>query len=205
MDKKEVKTFSIITLGDSGVGKTSIINRYINNKFDENNSSTVGINYSNKEMEFNNKDKIILRLMDTAGQEKYRAITKSYYRNANAVLFVFSLNDKDSFDKINEWMTYFKNNNSKGEHIPKYLVGTKNDLEKCVEDNSINIFAKENNLSFMSTSAKNNNNIDELFEEVGKNLYIDFIKKGNKGQININIKVLKKKRRNKCCFAEPDM
>ena len=192
MDKKEVKTFSIITLGDSGVGKTSIINRYINNKFDENNSSTVGINYSNKEMEFNNKDKIILRLMDTAGQEKYRAITKSYYRNANAVLFVFSLNDKDSFDKINEWMTYFKNNNSKGEHIPKYLVGTKNDLEKCVEDNSINIFAKENNLSFMSTSAKNNNNIDELFEEVGKNLYIDFIKKGNKGQININIKVIKK-------------
>jgi len=162
MDKKEVKTFSIITLGDSGVGKTSIINRYINNKFDENNSSTVGINYSNKEMEFNNKDKIILRLMDTAGQEKYRAITKSYYRNANAVLFVFSLNDKDSFDKINEWMAYFKNNNSKGEHIPKYLVGTKNDLEKCVEDNSINIFAKENNLSFMSTSAKNNNNIDEL-------------------------------------------
>ena len=205
MDKNEVKAFSIITLGDSGVGKTSIINRYINNKFDENNSSTVGINYSNKEMEFNNKDKIILRLMDTAGQEKYRAITKSYYRNANAVLFVFSLNDKDSFDKINEWMTYFKNNNSKGEHIPKYLVGTKNDLEKCVEDNSINIFAKENNLSFMSTSAKNNNNIDELFEEVGKNLYIDFIKKGNKGQININIKVLKKKRRNKCCFAEPDM
>ena len=114
------------------------------------------------------------------------------------------MNDKESFDKINEWIECFKNNNGKGKDVPKYLVGTKNDLEICVEQNLINEAAKENNLSFISTSAKNNNNIDELFEEIGKKLYLKFIKEGNKGQTNINIKVIKK-RRNICCFAEADM
>ena len=80
----------------------------------------------------------MLRLMDTAGQEKYRAMAKSYYKNAHGVLFVFSMNDKESFDKINEWIEWFKNNNGKGEDVSKYLVGTKNNLEIYVEQNLIN-------------------------------------------------------------------
>jgi len=131
MNKKEIKSFNIITLGDSGVGKTSIINRYIKNEFDENNEATLGIKYSYKEIKFNNKDKIILKLVDTAGQERFRSLTKSYFKNVDAVLFVFSMDDKDSFDTIIDWMELFNNNNSK-EDIPKYLVGNKNDLKnKC--------------------------------------------------------------------------
>ena len=175
MDKKkeEVKTFNILPLGDSDVGKTSIINRYVKNKFDNNTTSTIGINFAYKEIKLNNKDKIILKLVDTAGQEKYRALTKSYFRNVDVVLFVFSLEDKDTFDKIKDWMELFKNNSSKLD-IPKYLVGNKNDLEIKVEQSLIDEFAKENEIPYMSTSAKDNNNIDELFEDIGKKLYCNY-------------------------------
>ena len=167
MDKKkeEVKTFNIITLGDSGVGKTSIIYRYVKNKFDNSNSSTLGIIFSYKEIKLNNKDKIILKLVDTAGQEKYRALAKSYFKNVDVVLFVFSMNDKETFDTIKDWMVLFNNNNSK-EDIPKYLVGNKSDLEINVEQSLIDEFVKESKIPYMSISAKDNKNIDELFEEI---------------------------------------
>jgi len=207
MDKKkeEVKTFNIITLGDSGVGKTSIINRYVKNQFYENNISTLGMNFAYKEIKFNNKGKIILKLMDTAGQEKYKALTKSYFKNVDAVLFVFNMNSKDTLDTIKDWMELFKNNNSKYEDIPKYLVGNKNDLEINVEQNLIDEFVKENKIPFMSTSAKDNKNIDKLFEDIGKKIYIDYLNKGNKGQTNLELKIMKKKQGNRCCFANPDL
>ena len=203
MDKKEIKCFYIITLGNSGVGKTSIINRYIKNEFEENKEATLGIKYSYKEIKFNNKDKIILKLMDTAGQERFKALTKSYFKNVDAVLFVFSMDDKDSFETIKDWMELFKNNNSK-EDIPKYLVGNKSDLNMNVEQYLIDEFIKENNIPYMSTSAKENKNIDELFEEIGNKLYIDFQKNGNKDQNRINIRIRKKKKKG-CCITKPEV
>ena len=189
-----IKDFNIITLGDSGVGKTSIIKRFCENKFDDNNQSTIGINFSKKEMTFDKKDKIILKLLDTCGQEKYRSLAKTYYRNAHAALFVFSMNDKESFDKINVWMESF--NNNKGEDIPKYLVGTKNDLKVNIDQTLIKEFSKKNNIPFISTSAKENKFINELFEEIGKNLYLNFVKKGVRKQKSIKISYRKK---HKCC------
>ena len=194
MNKKneEVKTFNIITLGDSGVGKTSIINRYIKNQFYENNVSTLGMNFAYKEIKFNNKGKIILKLMDTAGQEKYKALTKSYFKNVDVVLFVFSMDDKDTFDRIKDWMELFKsNNNKKDEDILKYLIGNKNDLEINVDQSLIDEFVQENKISFMSKSAKAKNNINELFEEIGKKLYTDYLNKGNKGNKEHNVTNIK--------------
>ena len=81
MDKNEIKRFTIVTLGDFGVVKISIINRYVNNKFDINRENICFY----KEIHFNNKDKIMLKLVDTAGQEKYRALTKSYFKNLNYI------------------------------------------------------------------------------------------------------------------------
>ena len=204
MAKEEIEMFRIITLGDSGVGKTSIIERFINNKFNENNLSTVGINFSNKEMIINKKQKIMLRLMDTAGQEKFRALAKSYYRNTDVVLFVFSMNDKDSFDKINEWMESFKSNNSKYKDIPKYLVGNKNDLEIKVEQRLIDEFVKGKDIQFISTSAKENICIDKLFEDIGKRLFIDYIRKGKKTQTNIKIS-FKAQKKSGCCINRVDL
>jgi len=204
MEKKgNSKTFNIITLGDSGVGKTSIITRYVKNVFDNNISSTLGMNFDYKEIHFNNKDKIILKLVDTAGQEKYRSLAKNYFKNVDAVLFVFSLDDKDTFDVIKFWMDSFKDNNNR-EDVPKYLVGNKNDLNQKVEQSLIDEFTLENKIPFMSTSAKTKNNIEELFEEIGIKLYNDYLKNGNKGQTNIKIKIIKKKPR-KCCLTSADI
>ena len=162
------------------------------------------MNFSYKEIKFNNKDKIILKLVDTAGQEKYRALTKSYFKNVDVVLFVFGMNDKDTFDTIKDWMELFKSNNNKYEYIPKYLVGNKNDLEINVEQNLVDEFVKENKIPFMSTSAKTKNNIDELFEDIGKKLYFNYKQKGDIGQTNFEIKINKKKQGNHCCLGRPD-
>ena len=96
--KKEiVDLMSVISLGDSGTGKTSILKRYIENKFDENNASTIGMEFRKKNIEIKDGNTILLKLIDSAGQEKYRALAKSYINNVNAVLFVFAFNDKNSF------------------------------------------------------------------------------------------------------------
>ena len=177
------------------------LNRCVKKKFDNNNSSTLGINYSFKEIKFNNKDKIKLKLVDTAGQEKYKSLTKSYFKNVDVVLFVFNMNEKETFDNIKDWMELFNSNNSK-EDIPKYLVGNKSDLEINVEQSLIDEFVKESKIPYMSISAKDNKNIDELFEEFGKKLYFDYLQKGDKGQTNLEIKI-KKKQKNNCCLG-PD-
>ena len=206
MDKEEIKTFSIITLGECGVGKTAIIKRFVDGKF-EDYETTIGVNYSYKKMLINKKDKIILRLVDTTGQEKFRALTKSYFKNADAVLFVFSLDNKDTFYTITDWMELFNNNNNREGSIPKYLVGTKNDLKINVEQKLIDKFVQKYNIPFKSTIAKKNKCIDELFEEIGKKLYLDYIsnlKKGDRRQSQFKIQSTENKisKKHNCCSPE---
>jgi small GTP-binding protein len=164
--------FKIITLGDSGVGKTSIITRYTTGNFIENIASTLGVNFSYKNLIINKTVKITLKLIDTCGQEKYRSLSKAYFRNTDGVLFIFGLNDKDSFDNIKEWMECF-NKECLLENVPKILVGNKCDLEidKELNQNLIKEFAEENNIKYFETSARDNKNINELFEEMGKMIY----------------------------------
>jgi len=172
-DKKEDEiTFKIITLGDSGVGKTSIINQYIIGKYNDNTASTLGINFAYKKLIVNKTQNILLKLVDTCGQEKYKSLSKSYFKNTDGVLFVFGLNDKDSFDNIKEWMNYF-NEQCNLEEFPKVLVGNKCDLEKDegLDQNIIKQFAEENKMQYIETSAKDNKNINILFEKMGKMLY----------------------------------
>ena len=162
-------TFKIITLGDSGVGKTSIINRYVNNKFSDNTYSTVGVNFSIKELYFN-EQKINLKLIDTCGQEKYQSLTKAYLKNTDACFFIFALNDKESFENIKNWMVLF-NEQHNIKDIPVMLLGNKSDLKNEIDDNLINEFVKSNNIKYLETSAKEKKNINESMEELGKMLY----------------------------------
>ena len=170
--EEEEIIFKIITLGDSGVGKTSIINRYIIGNFIDNVTSTLGVNFSYKKLIINKNVKITLKLIDTCGQEKYRALSKSYFKNTDGVLFVFGLNDKESFDNIKVWMECF-NKECTIENVPKVLVGNKCDLEfdNDLDQNIINEFAEENKIKYFETSARENKNINDLFEEMGKMIY----------------------------------
>ena len=133
---EEIIIFKIITLGESGVGKTSIIKRYVHNIFDIDCLSTIGINFSFKEVERNGR-KIQLKFYDTAGQEKYRSLTNSYYKNAEGVLFVFSLDDQNTFEKIKEWVDSFIQNQNGKDNIQIYLIGNKCDLERKINEESI--------------------------------------------------------------------
>ena len=129
MSKNEIM-FKVITLGDSGVGKTSIIRRYANNIFDENVLSTIGVGFAFKEVELSNKKKIKLKLIDTAGQEKFKSLAKSYFKNVDGVLFVYSFEILESFQNLKEWIKLFNSNHYGKNGIPMFLVGNKSDLEE---------------------------------------------------------------------------
>ena len=199
-DEKKNLEYKIITLGDSSVGKTSIINRFINDIFDEDIDPTLGIKHNFKILEINDK-KIKLSLIDTNGQEKYRALSVSYFRHAHVVLFIFNLNDPLSFNNIQDWINTFNDNNNK-KVILKYLIGNKNDLEQRVEQNLIDEFAKNNNVTYMSTSAKTNSQINELFQMIGEELLEEEEKKTNNSFRSKSSRTLSKRKdksKKKCC------
>ena len=200
-----METFSLITIGDCGVGKTSIIKRFVNNVFEEKTMLTIGLAFVHKEIILSNGKKILLKLVDTAGQEKYRALAKSYYKNSDGVLFVFSLEEKKSFDNLKNWIEAFNNYHNGKEGIPKLLVGNKCDLEEKINQNCIDDFLRENkDFSYVKTSAKDNISIDEAFQKIAENLYHNYEKEGigKKGQKNFKINEKKKEKPKKNCFSK---
>ena len=202
MTKKgnDIPSYKVILIGNSSVGKTCIINRLLYNSFSDNLFSTIGVNIFNKSMILQNGQKIILNVHDTAGQEKYRALSKSFFRNVDAVLFVYDISNLESFTNIKDWIELFMESNNGKKDIPNYLIENKNDLEREVDENLVNNFLKENTLfKFKSISAKidEGNSINELFQEIGEILYRDY-KKTCKDQRKITI-TRNKKKENKGC------
>ena len=193
MKKKEQEelVFKVITIGDSSVGKTSIIRRYIYNVFDDNTMSTIGLTFCFKEVKLKNGKKVQLKLVDTAGQEKYNALTKSYFKNVDGVLFIFDFNNLESFQNIEKWINLFEENNN-GKGIPKYLIGNKSDLEKKVEQKSIDDFIAKYDYKFEECSALNNENIDSIFENISETIFINYLSR-NKNQKNVKIQEYKEK------------
>ena len=120
--------------------------------------------FSHKEIVLKNNITIKLKLMDTSGQERFRSLSKSYFKNADGVFFVFALNNDKNFEDLKNWIDEFKNNNSLSSVIPKYLVGNKSDLSNTnITETLIKQFQEENNMDYYEISAKTNKNIDKLF------------------------------------------
>ena len=142
--------------------------------------------------------KISLNVSDTAGQEKYKSMGSQYFKNVDAVLFVFDLSNKESFININDWMKFFEENCSDQE-IPKYLIGNKKDLEKEVSQDIIEVFLEEHkDFVYKETSSiEDNNNIKDIFQEIAENLYDLY--KANKITKKKNIKLGKGKEKNGKC------
>ena len=193
--------FSIIEVGDSGVGKTSIFRRYVYDTFDENTMSTIGLQFSFKEITLANNKTLKLKLLDTAGQEKYRSLSKSFFRNAHAALFVFALNRLESFEHINEWIQQFKENHDRVDQIPKYLIGNKSDLieSREVDQKLIDNLVKKLGYKYFETSALNNSYIEDLFKDIGESLYDNY--KDDKDQKAFKIKNKNKEGKSKCSLC----
>ena len=160
------KTCQILLLGDMAVGKTCLINRYTNGVFKEEYTSTVGIDFYTKPEEINNKT-VQVKIWDTVGQERFRALTPSFLRNAEGVVIVFDVTSQDSFDNVKGWINSIKSN--LGEKIiPIIIVGNKIDMENMreIQKEDGNKIASENGYKYFETSAKTGKGVDEAFKEL---------------------------------------
>ena len=192
----------ISLIGNSSTGKTSIIKTYQNKKFDFDLKATIGFDYKFFPLKLSNDEKVILKIIDTAGTEVYRSLCLNMLRNNKGVILVYSINDKKSFDDIaNYWITEIDDYIQKDAII--YLVGNKSDLKdyREISFEEGNRFAKNKNIKFMETSAKNNENIQELFKNIAEDIYKIFFSQNNNNDADNKIKLNKnsKKHKHKCC------
>ena len=166
--------FKLVILGDSGVGKTSLVKYEINNSFINSNNSTIVFEHSFKN--FNISEKIVrLQIWDTCGQEIYHSSIKNFYKSALCIIVVFSLDSLDSFYNVNEWIKEIKENNSEDSII--VLIGNKSDLSKprIIPKVLIEDYCKKNEIeNYFETSAKTGENVHEIFKNLVKQLFIKF-------------------------------
>ena len=200
MSSESSKTFKILTIGESGVGKTCILRRFVENKFLKNHLATIGIDFKTKTLNINNQE-IKLKIWDTAGQERFRNITTQYYKGADGIVLIYDVTDDASYEKIRDWMEQILSN-TKREDIGLVLLGNKCDMEpRAVTEEQGNKMAEELKVSYFETSALTGQGINEAFNELTRDI---MKRKGvdNGGNDSLDLKndiSKKKKDGNGCC------
>ena len=198
----------ILLVGDTSVGKTSILSKYIDDIFEENQISTIGVEYKVKSLIINGR-KINLRIWDSSGQERFRSITQSFFRNAEGILYIFDLTEKKTFEGVKQWLI---DSESYDLNIKKILVGNKVDLveKRKVEKEIIDNFVKKIQLKYYEMSAKDGTNIDNVFRELAEMILSGFSEEDLNEKLNISdlgqkkdgsfiITNPKKNQKKKCC------
>ena len=202
---KEDYKIKIIVVGDSGVGKTNLINRFASDKFDTNSKATIGVEFVYKTLKIN-KEIIKVEVWDTPGQERYRSITSSYYKGANGAIIVYDLTDEESFKNVESWMNEVIKKGKK--NMQFLLVGNKKDLinDRVVTEQKGIDKAKELNMNLFEASALEKDNVNEAFNFLIKEIYLSTLKEKNISSNNDNIigqngitLNTDKKEKKKCC------
>ena len=157
--------FKLVLIGDSGVGKTNILSRYLTNQFSSSTQPTVGVEFGSKIIKKGEK-LIKLQIWDTAGQERYKSITSAYYKGAKGAYVVYDISRKSTFDNVDKWINELKNNGSEDVFI--LLVGNKSDLndQREISEEEVKKKAEVYNIAFCETSALKGNNIEFAFESL---------------------------------------
>ena len=155
--------FKILLLGDSGVGKSSLLLRYTKNEFISDLRSTIGVEFALKYLTVDNFQ-LKVQIWDTAGMERYRSITNAYYKGAKGVIVVYDICRQKSFENVDKWIDDFKSKADDDAVI--LLIGNKSDLDEKreVSKEEAESKAQKNKFGFMETSAKDNNNVQKAFE-----------------------------------------
>ncbi|XP_067862817.1 ras-related protein Rab-39B-like [Heptranchias perlo] len=164
--------FRVILLGDSTVGKSSILKRFTDGTFSEIQDPTVGVDFYARLLEVEPGCRIKLQLWDTAGQERFRSITRSYYRNSVGGLLMFDVTNRKSFESIREWLKEVNTHVYPNKTI-FVLIGHKSDLtaERKVSREEAEKLADTLGLDYLETSAKNNTNVDKAFMKLTQCIY----------------------------------
>jgi small GTP-binding protein len=167
--KEEQEILKLVLIGESGVGKTCMITRFIDEVFSFDKQSTIGGTFSSKLVKCGNGKNLKLEIWDTAGQERYRSVTKMFYKDANAAILVYDITNKNSFDQLqNYWAEQVKESSPK--NIIIAVAANKCDLfdKEVVDEKAARDYAKSIGAIFSLTSAKNTAGINDLFIEISK-------------------------------------
>ncbi|KAB2052011.1 Ras-related Rab7 [Gossypium arboreum] len=164
----------VIVLGDSGVGKTSLMNQYVYNKFNQQYKATIGADFVTKELQIDDK-LVTLQIWDTAGQERFQSLGSAFYRGADCCVIVFDVNILRSFETLNNWREEFlkQADPSDPESFPFIVIGNKIDIDggnsrMVSEKKARDWCASRGNIPYFETSAKEDYNVDEAFLCVAK-------------------------------------
>jgi len=152
-----------LLLGDSGVGKSAIVLRFTEDKFNQDLMSTVGLDFKMKTIDIEGQS-INVQIWDTAGQEKFRTITKKYYRGASGYILVFDVSNRNSFEHISTWLEEI--NDHGDNNMLKVLVGNKCDLPRSVSTEEAMKLAKKLDLPYFETSAATGSNVHQVFQDL---------------------------------------
>ena len=162
----------ILIVGDSNVGKTSLLLQYTDNFYPLQHSATVGIEFKVKNITYKNYN-VKLQIWDTAGQERFHSITNNFFHNADGILFVYDITNQKSFEGIKNWIQEAEE--EVGDDFQKILIGNKSDLEeeRTVPLKKLEEFCLEKKINFLETSAKNNVNLKEAFNKIVELIFED--------------------------------
>ena len=180
--------FKLVLLGDSSVGKSSIVNRFVKDSFDEFRESTIGAAFLSQTIALQGQPDVSVKfeIWDTAGQERYKSLAPMYYRNANAALVVYDITQAGSLEKAQAWVAELKEKVD-DDSLVIYLVGNKVDLAeadqevRAVPTPEAQQYADDNGLLFGEVSAKTGQGIQETFQAIGQKLYD--LKKNEQGAL----------------------
>ena len=203
--KQTATNIKLLTIGDSAVGKTCLISQFARDSFNPNFITTIGIDYKIKEVEIDGA-KYKLLIWDTAGQERFRTITTSYFRGCQGILLVYDITVKKTFENVSNWMDQINTVND-GQHVCKILIGNKCDMEeqRIVTKKEGEDLAKEYDIPFMETSARDNINVQDAFLNITKDVVKTLTPAGgasgggSSGSAKVELKGKKKDGKKGCC------
>ena len=185
--------FKVVIMGDSSIGKTSIVQRFNQETFDYQMDTTIGASFLTKVVQTRN-GAVTLNVWDTAGQERYRSLIPTYARGANAAIICYDITSQLSFDHLQGWIDELHKFCS--EDVPIYIVGNKCDMDPIVPNQDAEKFAEDHGCVCMFTSAKKGSGIKELFASIAEKLG-DSVEEPEENGVNIDIETKAKKQ--KCC------
>ncbi|KAH3743943.1 Rab GTPase [Pelomyxa schiedti] len=170
------RVLKIVILGDGGVGKTSLTQRYVLNQFSEKYKATIGADFFSRDLDIGTTP-LTLQIWDTAGQERFRSLGSAYYRGSECCVLVFALNILKSFENLETWYTEFVNISAQTNPtaFPFVLVGNKSDLatERAVPQSTIDTWRRaKGGIPYFETSAKNADNVIKIFEAVARSAVV---------------------------------
>ena len=190
-------TVKLLIVGDTNVGKTNFIYRYIENKFCQNYMATTGIDLKSTTIEINGR-KIRIQLWDTVGQEKYRAITKNLFLKVQGVLAVYDITNDKTFASLKSWIASIREECSL--HMPILIVGNKNDLEsqRLISKSEAMAYAKDEKCEYIETSSKSGENIAKSISLITEKV-LENSELTNDFSFTLDSSSIYNKKKNKCC------